>query len=196
MLIIKKGANYGYCCAKGRRRSAGDDPGPGGRHDSVANHGHGHARHGQADLSGDRLPAYQHRGRNCRRLHLSRQADSGAQGQAAVRRHHHGPDLVRRDEGRTERGRRQPRRRSRRSTSSTQDFGVSSNRRSARGGRGDALPGAALSGTGARGRALRGGRRRRAYLPTKSDGTIRRWWASSKGCPRRAAPAIAPHAGP
>ena len=32
--------------------------------------------------------------------------------------------------------------------------------------------------------------------PTKSDGMIRRWWASSKGCPRRAAPAIAPHAGP
>ena len=64
------------------RGPAGDDvrrdgAGAGGRHHPGADHRHGHARHGEADLPGDRLPACrQRRRRDCRRLHLSRQRES------------------------------------------------------------------------------------------------------------------------
>ena len=66
--------------------------------DSGSDLGHGDARHGQADLSGDPVPAQsrRRRRRHRQRLRLPRQAGPGAQGQARLRRHHHRPDLVRR----------------------------------------------------------------------------------------------------
>ena len=53
VMIIEKGANYGYPLREG---TAGDDPaghdaGPGRRHDPGADHRHDRARDGDADLS-------------------------------------------------------------------------------------------------------------------------------------------------
>ena len=102
VVIVKKGANYGYSLREGPQAMTlqGMAAGAGGRHHPGADHRHGHARHGEADLPGDCLPAYQQRRRcDCRRLHLSWHASPRAERQAAVRRHHDRPHLVRRDGG-------------------------------------------------------------------------------------------------
>ena len=145
-------------------------PDPAGRHDSDPDFGHRHARHGQADLSGAAVPAPAGRRRRHRqRVHLSRQADPRAEGQARVRRHHRRPDLVRRA-CRAARGRRRE----------PGDGGADS-----RDGHGPARPGGAgvsrarRQGRGAarrrpdlrpraRGLALRGRRRRRALHPDEA----------------------------
>ena len=129
VVIIQKGANYGYSLREGPQAMSlrGDGAGAGGRHDSGADLGHGRARHGQADLPGDcstRTPADRRR-RDRRRLRLPRHADPGAERQARVRRHHDRPHLVRRA-GRRARGRRRQRRRpSRRFTRWTPVFAAS-----------------------------------------------------------------------
>ncbi len=100
VLIIEKGANYGYPLREG---AAGDDraghgPGARRRHHPGADHRHHHPRHHHADVSGDRLPAHRQRRRRHRgRRRLPGSADPGAQGPPDLRRHHHRQDVVRRD---------------------------------------------------------------------------------------------------
>ena len=78
--------------------SDGMSAGTAGRHDSDTDLGHGRTRHGQAHLPGHSVPAHGGERRRChrRRVRLPRQQDPCAQRKARVRRHHDGPDLVRR----------------------------------------------------------------------------------------------------
>ena len=83
-IVIHKGANYGYPLREGTQSMSstnGMGADAGRRHDSDADLGHGDARHGQADLSGDRVSAHAggRRRRHRQRLRLSRQAGPGAQ---------------------------------------------------------------------------------------------------------------------
>ena len=60
VVIVKKGANYGYSLREGSQAMTlqGMHAGAGGRHHPGANHRHGHARHGQADLPGHSVSAH------------------------------------------------------------------------------------------------------------------------------------------
>ena len=101
VMIVKKGANYGYPLREGPQAMGVDGMAavPPGQHHSGADHCNRDQRDDQADRPRDRLSPYQHWRRcDCRWLRLSRFTDFGAHGQAAVRRHYDRPRLVRRDE--------------------------------------------------------------------------------------------------
>ena len=98
VVVIRKGANYGWPLREGTQARSLEGMGPIPADDTIPIQISDtvDARHGQADVSGAAVSAPARRRRRHRQwLHLSRQADPGAEGQARVRRHHDRPDLVR-----------------------------------------------------------------------------------------------------
>ena len=93
VVIIKKGANYGYPLREGPQAMtrARDDGGPGRRHHPGAHHRHRHTRPDHADVSGHRVSPLRYRRRRDRRWdRLSRRQDPGIEGKAPAGRHHDG----------------------------------------------------------------------------------------------------------
>ena len=90
VMIIKKGANYGYPLREGTQSMSatnGMGPLPDGRYDSRAALRHGDARHREAHLCRRRVSPHGRRGwrRDCQRLRLSRKTHSSLAGNAGVR---------------------------------------------------------------------------------------------------------------
>ena len=177
VVIIKKGANYGYSLREGPQAMTAEGMAPVPADDAIpgADHRHDRAGDGHADVSGDRLPAHQHRRRcDCRGFRLSRQANPRAQRQVVVRRYHDGPHLGRGDGGGPPGRRRQP-------DDAGADSRIEHRPSSYRGrdvpragGKGEALPGAAaVSGRGRVDVRFAEDGAGELYLMTKSDGMIR-----------------------
>ena len=134
VVIVEKGANYGYPLREGTQAMTPQGMTPVPADDTIP------LQITDTVTRGTVKPTYpviayphtaQRRRRHRRRLRLSRHADSGVEGQAALRRHHHRTHLVRGDGRRPARPTTATRRRSRRCTSSTPAFAASSKRRSA-----------------------------------------------------------------
>ena len=181
VVIIHKGANYGYPLREGTQAMSPRRDGrrAGRRHDSDADLGHGRARHGQADLSGDcsTRTRGERRRRDRQRVRLPRHAGfprSEASSCSATSR----PAAIwYAEHGRRARGRRRQRRRpSRRFTRSTPACADSWKRRTARAAaRARRCPGAAaVSGRGRVDLRFAVDNDGELYILTKSDGMIRK----------------------
>ena len=167
-------------CVKARRAmssSNGMGPVPDGRHHPGADLGHGHARHGQADLPGDRSTRTpgQRRRRDRRRLRLPRHADPGAQGKLVFGDITTGRIWYAESRRRARGRRRQPDDGRADSRDGRRPAPAREETFRARGGKGEALPGvAAVSGRGRVDLRFADDNDGELYILTKSDGMIRK----------------------